>query len=366
MLPNAGPLAVSGMTLTEFRAALKKELGKFYRNTEINCQLTVPRSFTVYVLGQVGRPGPVELYAPFRLSSAIASAGGVTETGTQRSIEIRSGDDATVVVDLQSFLRLGDRSGNPSLREGQSVFVPATGPSCAITGAVWGANVYEILPGESVADIIALAGGTKNTADLDRIVLERINKDEALEIIDVDAANMGTTWLQDRDVVVVPDYPSFVPRARVRIDAMSGRDGYVLLQDGETIGTLLRRIGRFEPQHELSMTVVERRDDKGKLEYINIDVESIINGDAPDTFELKSGDVVSIPRQVDVVFVMGDVVEPKGVPFQRGLPAARYIALAGGPNSDGSSDRLDIFTGTGCRSVRATAPASSTEAKRLW
>lgn len=346
ILPNVGPMKVSGMTITEFRSALGEALGKFYRKSDVHCYLTLPRSFTVNVLGEVARPGPVEIYAPFRLEGAIAGAGGITELGSLRSIEIRS-DSGIAMADQQKFLLVGDETGNPMLHEGQIVYVPVRGPSCAIFGAVWRPHVYEVLPGETIEDIVTLAGGSRPTADLERVVLERIKDGEILEIIEVDRSALASTWLQDRDVVVVPDYPSFVPRARIRIDATSARDGYVLLEEGETIGMLMRRIGRFDPEHDLSSTVIERIGEAGTPEYINIDVQGIIDGDLPDTFELVAGDVISIPRRVDVVFVMGNVVEPRGVPFQRGLPAARYVALAGGPNSDGSPDRLDIFSRDG-------------------
>jgi protein involved in polysaccharide export with SLBB domain len=51
----------------------------------------------------------------------------------------------------------------------------------------------------------------------------------------------------------------------------------------------------------------------------------------------------------DVVFVSGEVVAPSPVEFQRGLPAGRYIAMAGGPTVDGSIDKLEIYDDQGNR-----------------
>jgi hypothetical protein len=43
------------------------------------------------------------------------------------------------------------------------------------------------------------------------------------------------------------------------------------------------------------------------------------------------------------------VVEPGDIDFQRGLPAGRYIAMAGGPSERGSIDKLQIFDSYGNR-----------------
>ena len=64
---------------------------------------------------------------------------------------------------------------------------------------------------------------------------------------------------------------------------------------------------------------------------------------------LKSGDVINIPPLHDVVFVAGEVVNPGGQEFQRGLPAGRYIAMAGGPTEVGSIDKLEIYDDHGNR-----------------
>ncbi len=56
-----------------------------------------------------------------------------------------------------------------------------------------------------------------------------------------------------------------------------------------------------------------------------------------------------MPRLDDIVFVSGEVVRPGEVEFQRGLPAGRYIAMAGGPSESGSIDKLEIYDGQGNR-----------------
>jgi len=74
ILPNIGPYAAAGLTLSQFRTDVVKALKRYYRNIDMDILLTKPRSFVVYVSGEIARPGAVELTAPSRVSHAIAEA----------------------------------------------------------------------------------------------------------------------------------------------------------------------------------------------------------------------------------------------------------------------------------------------------
>ncbi len=50
ILPNVGSMPASGRTLSEFRDDVKRSLSRYYRNIEIDCHLSRPRSFVVFVL----------------------------------------------------------------------------------------------------------------------------------------------------------------------------------------------------------------------------------------------------------------------------------------------------------------------------
>ena len=108
MVPNAGLVRAAGLTIEAFRAELARSLASYYRSSEFHCELVVPRTFVVYVLGEVDTPGPVAMLPPFRVDTAIAAAGGVTDKGSERAIEIREAGKPTVLVDQVKLHRLGD------------------------------------------------------------------------------------------------------------------------------------------------------------------------------------------------------------------------------------------------------------------
>lgn len=349
LVPNAGMVRAAGLTIEQFRAELARTLASFYKSSEYFCELVMPRTFVVYVLGEVVTPGPVAMLPPFRADTAIAAAGGVSGRGSERAIELRETDKPLMTIDLVKFRRLGDAGMNPMLHEGQTVYVPSRGPTVDVIGEVWRTGTYEILPEETVMDLIALAGGFTTHAKTDQIVLEKLRENDEVTITKMDDAFAKTAIVRDSDVIVVPDKRSFPGVDFVRVQGGGGRDGRIYLQDGETLETFMPRFVRLRNDFDLSHARIERLRGDGTFEFISIDLAKILDGQASADIQLQSGDVLNIPRLEDVVFVVGEVVRSGEIDFQRGLPAGRYIAMAGGPSDAGSVDRLQIFDSYGNR-----------------
>jgi protein involved in polysaccharide export with SLBB domain len=349
LLPNSGIVHAAGLTITQFREVLKKMAVEYYKGGEFYCELILPRTFVVYVFGDVKNPGPVEVSAPFRLDMIVLAAGGIGPAGSWRSVQVRDPDGAMKVYDLMRLQRLGELAQNPMLHEGQSIFVPSRGPAVEVSGEVWNARTYEVLPGETVTDLVKLAGGFTTDAERDQIVLERINETNRVSIMHMNEARADTTRIQDHDVIVVPDRRSFPGIDYVRVQGGGGRDGRIYLQQGETLASFRPRFIRLRNDFDLANSSIERRQDNGKVQFIPVDLKRMVEGDTTATMVLKSGDVINIPRLQDVVFVAGEVVSPGGQEFQRGLPAGRYIAMAGGPTESGGIDKLEIYDDHGHR-----------------
>jgi protein involved in polysaccharide export with SLBB domain len=349
LLPNAGTVHAAGLSITQFRAELKKIAATYYKGGDFYCELVLPRTFVVYVFGDVNRPGPVDVSPPYRLDMIILAAGGIAPAGSLRKVEVHNDDGTMKSYDLLRLQRLGDLSQNPMLHEGQKIIVPTRGPAVEISGEVWNTRTYEILPGEKLQDIVSLAGGFTTDAERDQIVLERINDNNRVSIMHMTEARADTTMLRDHDVIVVPDKRSFPGIDFVRVQGGGGRDGRIYLQPGETLASFRPRFIRLRNDFDLANSSIERRQDSGKVQFIPVDLKRLVEGDTTGTILLKSGDVINIPRLQELVFVAGEVVNPGGQEFQRGLPAGRYIAMAGGPTELGGIDKLEIYDDHGHR-----------------
>jgi protein involved in polysaccharide export with SLBB domain len=347
ILPNVGLYPVTGMTLAELKRNVKEVLKRYYKNVEIDIVLTKPRSFVVYISGEVVKPGVVELTAPFRVGHAIAAAGGVTKQGSLRLIEVRENGTPIHTADLFMFLENGDVNQNPIVKEGQTIHVPPPFMKASSVGELRGTGTFEILPGETVADLIRFSGGFATTADTTHLIVERTNPGSELNTIVFPGDSAAYVALKDLDVLVVPDLVSLHGIEPVEVLGGGGRQGAFQIGQSETLGEFIFRLWRFTYGFDVETAVIERHVSEDETQYINFNVRDVLAGDSLGTTVLKPGDTVSFPVREKQVFVTGEVVAPGPIPFLPGNSAERYIALAGGPTSAGTYDRIEIFDGSG-------------------
>ncbi|MEJ2720401.1 MAG: SLBB domain-containing protein [bacterium] len=343
ILPNVGAFRAAGLTLSECKENVREALRRYYPSVEIDLQLTVPRKFVVYVVGEVKRPGAVEVSAPSHVSHAVELAGGVKEGGSMRQIEIKADGEIVQTVDLFRFVNEGDFSQNPYLKEGYSIYVPPMQMRASVVGEVRKPGQYEILRGETAGDLIEFAGGFASTADRDQLLLERVHPGDEITTHTIEGDAAGGFELQDMDVVIVPDLVSLTMREPVEVYGGGGRDGAFQIRENETLHDFILRLWRFTYRYELESAIIERQVDGGKPQYIEFSVPDVLAGDPVGNTVLEPGDMISFPTRDREVYVTGQVMTPGPVPFQPGVTAERYIALAGGPNDIGTYDKIDIF-----------------------
>jgi protein involved in polysaccharide export with SLBB domain len=347
LLPNIGSFQAAGLTLSEFTKQIRQQLGRYYRNVDIDCNLTVPRTFLVYVLGAVRKPGPVELYAPFRLSQALEGAEGMSTGGSVREIEIQENGQLVRKVDLQSFLKLGDFEGNPTLREGQTLVVPVRKKTVRVLGEVRLQGRYELLEGETVEDLLAFCGGITGWGDKDRLIIERVQARDSVFTLTFPYDEIGRMELKNRDVLVVPDILSFPQNRFVYVSGGGGRQGRFLLQPGETLRQFLPRTWRVAEEYTVNTALLERKTENNGIEVTQFNPKDIFAGDPLGDIELKPGDIINVPPIIESVYVAGEITLPGEYVYRAEFRAAEYISMAGGPTSKGSLGRISIISREG-------------------
>ena len=102
---------------------IKKLISDSFLGSDAFITLDEIRNIKVYVLGNVPSPGLYTLNGNSNVMHALSVAGGISENGSFRNIEIKRDGKLISSTDLYSILIYGDTSSNTSLRSGDVILV---------------------------------------------------------------------------------------------------------------------------------------------------------------------------------------------------------------------------------------------------
>lgn len=182
VIPDVGQIPVNGITLGQLRELLYDRLARVYSgvsrgpNARTSFHITVAgvRLLSIRVTGEVSRPGTYQIAATASVLSALYDAGGVTPRANFRAVEVRRGSQLLGVVDLYDYLLRGTVPTDLPLASGDVVFVPIQQVRVKIAGEVKRPAIYDLKPGETLQDLIEIAGGLTPEAATGNVTIDRI------------------------------------------------------------------------------------------------------------------------------------------------------------------------------------------------
>ena len=202
-LPEVGTLHVAGLQFSQVTDFLRSQLGRVYRNFDLNVNLGQLRSIQVFVAGQARQPGSYTIASLSTLLNALFASGGPLPQGSLRDIQVKRGSETITHFDLYDLLQRGDKSKDVRLEPGDVIFIPDVGPQVAVLGSVTTPAIYELRGEKSFNQVLALAGGETNSASGSKIEVERIYNHTERSVFEVDLATGDSAPVQNGDVVIV-------------------------------------------------------------------------------------------------------------------------------------------------------------------
>lgn len=122
--PYVGTLKVAGMTPREVRVVLAQRLAKAIEKPQVDVRVISFRSKRVYVVGEVGKPGQLEVNdIPMTILDAVNRAGGFTKDADYSQVLLTRGA-STWRVDLQALYEEGVVAQNVMMQPDDIVNVP--------------------------------------------------------------------------------------------------------------------------------------------------------------------------------------------------------------------------------------------------
>jgi polysaccharide export outer membrane protein len=126
-LPLLHDVQAAGLTPMQLRDKISTALAEFMPNPEVSVTVLEVRSYRVSVLGEVQKPGVLQLKAPTTVLEAIALAGGFRDFASPSKIVIFRKDNGGQTQRLRfNYNRAVGAAGedNVTLRSGDVVVVP--------------------------------------------------------------------------------------------------------------------------------------------------------------------------------------------------------------------------------------------------
>lgn len=242
--PTLQNLPVDGITLTRFQELLITQLSRFLESTPlVLVRFGESYPIRVTVLGQVVMPGLYTIANTATLQGAIGAAGGLTPGAQLSKIKlIRDDGDRkeNIIINMENFFRNGDPSSLPLLKEGDTIVVPGNplATNVKVLGSVENPGSYEVLFQTTILDVIFMAGGPTEEANLKKVKIISLTGQESRDVkIDINELMKATTFTSIP--IVVPGDVIYIPKKKINWSRIMG-----FIRDLTTFATLYYLIYR--------------------------------------------------------------------------------------------------------------------------
>jgi protein involved in polysaccharide export with SLBB domain len=389
-LQEMGSIRVSGLTLNQARQMVTSRIKGALRGVGVEFQLVSPRSFRIYLTGELKFTGPRIANATSRLADVLSDTL-LLPTSSRRRIEVRSLDGSRWLADLDRFRLTGMDGGDHSLADGDVIQVPVASQYVGAWGGVGRQGRYELGVADSVSTLLQLAGGLQRDAMPERAMLVRWHggKRDSLRVSLLDRSAAGLALpLEDGDELLVFTQPDYHESDRVTVEGRVGVTGSYPIRSGVTrLSEVLRNAGGLlvdadsasvllfrarpaaAPDPELDRLSRLSRSEMTSSEYatfqtrlaglapdFRVDARKYAPGGVNDPL-LTNGDRIVVSRVVRSVRVDGQVLRPGVVDLKPGEPWSYYVKECGGPTTRAAKGQVRITRA----SSGQTLPAKETD-----
>ncbi len=189
VFPKYGPFTVAGLSFSETKQLLSAKIKERIIGVDVVIGIASLRSMRIFVLGDAYKPGQYTLSSLSSITHAIFAAGGISDIGSLRNIQLKRAGKTIKTLDLYDLLVHGDSSGDVLLQSGDVVFINSVGKTVSIDGEVRRPAIYELKEGDDFSDVTTMAGGLLPSAYAKSTIVERYNQNNLRSVINLDFTN---------------------------------------------------------------------------------------------------------------------------------------------------------------------------------
>lgn len=344
--PKLGSITLSGLTFEDARDLIKTRVEQQLIGVNAVVSMGRLRAINVFMAGEVSVPGAYSVSAMTTVTQALFQAGGVTDIGSLRNIQVRRAGQVVATFDVYDLLMKGDVSDDIRLQSGDVVFVPPYTGIIDVVGEVKRPMVYELVGGETLGSVLAMAGSFTRNAYASQSLLTRQSDSLGLpqaSTIDLSDENQLTLAAEDGDTLVVPKVGDMVTNSVVLRGAVT-RPGSYGWTSGMRVSDLVSNARRdLSREADLGWgLIVRQKNELLDIEAIAFDLASVIaspNTDADPVlrefdevlvFSLVTSDLTDTDADIDASrqALLGPVIEKLSSQARQGEPV-QLVSVAG-------------------------------------
>ena len=186
VLPSHGPFTVASLSFVEMKKLLTAKIKAKIIGVDVVIGLASLRSMRVFVLGDAFKPGPYTLSSLSSITHALFAAGGISNIGSLRKIQLKRAGNLITTLDLYDLLIKGDSTNDLMLQSGDVVFIPPVEKIVSVAGLVRRPAIYELGDDDTFKDVLSMAGGALPSAYLKYTQVQRYSDNSYRRVINLD------------------------------------------------------------------------------------------------------------------------------------------------------------------------------------
>lgn len=349
-----GKIYIQGLS---FDAATRVITQKFRKvvssSTNIDVQMGKARTIRVTIVGEVKKQGTYTISAFNSALNALFRAGGLTDLGNLRKIEIRREGRTVDILDLYVYLRKGGRSEEIYLEDNDYIFVGLYEKKVSAKGSFKRPMFYQLTGDEGLTDLIELAGGPAYNARNSQVHIKTISDEQeryinlaSLSKHDLNGESYTDLILNDGDEVSLKAIKEGLSNV-VKIEGEVKYPDEYEVREGDRLSDVLNKAGGVSPSAYLARAFVLRGANPLNSEALKVNLANINDPDNEDNVEIFAGDKIKILSNKDFeqaynIEVVGFVRNPGKVPYFKNMKLKDVLLLCGGLRLDAENGRIEI------------------------
>jgi len=337
-LPKLGAIGVSGLTFSELKNTINKEMSAYFVGYQMNINLGSLKTMRIYIVGNAKKPGAYTISSLSTLVNAVFEAAGPSKAGSMRDFQVKRNGKVIAHFDMYDFIMKGDKSHDIRLLPDDVIYIPSVKALVGIAGSVNVPAIYELKGEKTLSQIIEMAGGLTDVAFMGRVQIERIvdRRNQVAFEADLEEAQDKDIAIQSGDLLKI--FQVVQDKRVVRLTGAVKRPGVFGFTNGMKVKDLIQMAGGIQYYtytKDAELTRVAITDNGPKTTKIAINLEKAMSGDSDHNITLEADDylmVKSIPewhlyRSAEVV---GEVKFPGAFKVKKGETLSSLIERAGG------------------------------------